>query len=142
MKKWSDKSILKKLSFSDCRSQQITINCAEFTFFGVKNQPDYTKKFRLLIYPDKYVIELKSWKLYIQQFRNKIIGYERIIDVVYGDLMKVYKFRRLRIEMEFNPRGGISSEHVLDSDWEVLGGEGRYWREEFPNDRPVERLEE
>ena len=41
---------------------------------------------------------------------------------MYDDLMEVYKPDRLRIVMEFNARGGISSKLTIDSDWKVRGG--------------------
>ena len=65
--------------------------------------------------PGKAVIELKSFKLYLHQYRNKLASYERIINAIYDDLIQVYKPKRLVIEMKFNPRGGISSKLTIDS---------------------------
>ena len=56
----------------------------------------------------------------------KLLSYERLINVVYDDLMEVYDPARLRIVMEFNPRGGISSKLTIDSDWEVRGGDEQF----------------
>ena len=69
---------------------------------------------------------LAEWKIYLQQFRNTIISYERLINVVYDDLIETYNAKRLRIVMEFNTRGGISSRLTIDSDWKDRGG-----KEEF-----------
>ena len=91
------------------------------TFLGVPHQPDFAKIY-LTMYPGKKVIELKSLKFYLQQFRDKIISYERLINVIYEDLMDVYKPIRLRIVLETNPRGGISSRLTIDSDWKSRGG--------------------
>ena len=30
--------------------------------------------------------------------------------------------------MEFYPRGGIASRLCIDSDWEIRGGEEKYWK--------------
>ena len=65
--------------------------------------------------PEKSVIELKSLKLYLQQYRNQIASYERVINVIYDDLIHVYKPKRLLIEMKFRPRGGITSKLAIDS---------------------------
>ena len=40
--------------------------------------------------------------------------------------LKVYKPKRLRIVLDCNPRGGISSRLTQDSDWKSLGGKEEY----------------
>jgi 7-cyano-7-deazaguanine reductase len=69
---------------------------------------------------------LRSLKIYFQQFRDKIISYERLVNAVYDDLMLVYKPARLRIVIILSPRGGISSRLSIDSDWKVRGGEEKF----------------
>ena len=97
----------------------------ELTFLGVYEQPDFASLY-LLFYPDKKIIELKSFKLYLQQYRNTIISYERLINILYDDIKKVYGPKRLRIILDCNPRGGISSRLTQDSDWKSLGGKEEY----------------
>lgn len=92
------------------------ISIPEFTFLGVKNQPDFGN-ITIWFYGNAYTIELKSLKEYIFQYRDTIISYERCIDVMYKHLMETYKPNRLKIEIEFRPRGGISSTMLRDSDW-------------------------
>ena len=92
---------------------------------GVYEQPDFASLY-LLFYPDKKIIELKSFKLYLQQYRNMIISYERLINILYDDIKKVYSPQRLRIILDCNPRGGISSRLTQDSDWKSLGGKEEY----------------
>ena len=41
-------------------------------------------------------------------------------------MLKVYKPKRLRIILDCNPRGGISSRLTQDSDWKSLGGKEEY----------------
>ena len=118
---WSDSSILTTITNPTELGYEVKIKNPEMTFLGVKNQPDYASVF-ITFYPKAKVIELKSLKLYFQQFRNTIISYERLINVVYDDLMKAYEPNRLRITMIFNPRGGISSKLTIDSDWSIRGG--------------------
>ena len=124
-KKWSDNSILKSLKNPSNKSYEIKIKSPEITFLGVKNQPDFAKLF-IIFYPNEKIIELKSLKIYLQQFRNTIISYERLINVVYDDLIETYNAKRLRIVMEFNTRGGISSKLTIDSDWKDRGGNEEY----------------
>ncbi len=122
---WSDPEILTTIVNPTTLGYEVKIKNPEVTFLGVKNQPDYANVF-ITFYPNEEVIELKSLKIYFQQFRNKIISYERLINVVYDDLMNVYAPNRLRVTMEFNPRGGISSKLTIDSDWKIRGGDERF----------------
>jgi 7-cyano-7-deazaguanine reductase len=125
MKVWSDPTILKSIPNPTDRDYEIKIKSPEVTFIGVKDQPDFADLF-VTIYPRGKVVELKSFKFYLHQFRNKIISYERLANVIYDDLMAVYEPNRLRIVMVFNPRGGISSKLTIDSDWKTRGGEEKY----------------
>jgi 7-cyano-7-deazaguanine reductase len=120
-----DISILKPLPNPAEKAYEIKLKQPELTFLGVYGQPDFASLY-LLFYPDKKIIELKSLKLYLQQYRNLIISYERLINVLYNDIKKIYKPKRLRVILDCNPRGGISSRLTQDSDWKSLGGKEEY----------------
>lgn len=102
------------------------IDIPEFTFLGAGGQPDFGN-ITIWFYANKKHIELKSLKQYIFQWRDTLVSYERVINCIYEDLLQVYDPDRIRIEIVFKPRGGISSTLVIDSDWEVRGGSGRLW---------------
>ena len=97
----------------------------EFTFEGVRSQPDFASIY-LTFYPNAKVIELKSLKEYFFAFRSQLYSYERVINVIYDDLMAVYEPQRLRIVLICNPRGGISSKLTVDSDWKIRGGDDNF----------------
>ena len=120
-----DISLLKSLPNPAQKAYEIKLKQPELTFLGVYEQPDFASLY-LLFYPDKKIIELKSFKLYLQQYRNTIISYERLINILYDDIKKVYGPKRLRIILDCNPRGGISSRLTQDSDWKSLGGNEEY----------------
>jgi len=122
MKKWDsiDSSILKSLP-NAAKGYEQKIVIPEFTFLGVHNQPDFGV-ITIWFYGDDKTIELKSLKEYIFQYRDTVISYERCLDVLYKQLKAVYNPTRIRIEIEFRPRGGISSKMTVDSDWGHLGG--------------------
>lgn len=120
-----DNSILKALPNPTNESYEAKIKIPECTFLGVQEQPDFAT-FYLTFYADKKIIELKSLKQYIYQLRDIIVSYERLINIVYDDLMKVYQPERLRIVMICNPRGGISSKLTIDSDWAIRGGQEKF----------------
>lgn len=106
--------------------QRITI--PEFTFLGKHTQPDFGS-IKLWFYGQDKTIELKSLKNYLFQYRDTVISYERCIDVLYKHLMQTYQPVRLRIQIDFRPRGGISSCMTADSDWGHLGGTDTLWQD-------------
>ena len=128
MKKWDsiDSSVLKSLP-NAAKGYEQKIDIPEFTFLGVRDQPDFGH-INIWFYGDAKTIELKSLKEYLLQYRDTVISYERCIDVFFKDLWKVYEPDRIRIEISFRPRGGISSTLTVDSDWGHLGGSDKLWQ--------------
>lgn len=116
-----DRGILKSLPNPTNEAYEAKIKIPECTFLGVQEQPDFAT-FYITFYADKKIIELKSLKHYIYQLRDIIVSYERLINIVYEDMMKTYEPTRLRMVMVCNPRGGISSKLTIDSDWGIRGG--------------------
>lgn len=120
-----DKSILKSLP-NQAKGYEQRIHIPEFTFLGAQEQPDFGV-IRIWFYGDTKTIELKSFKLYLYQYRNTIMSYERCLDMLYKHIKETYEPMRVRIEIGFRPRGGISSKLVVDSDWGHLGGTDKLW---------------
>ena len=121
-----DQSLLKSLP-NAARGYEQRITIPEFTFLGVHNQPDFGH-IVIWFYGKDKTIELKSLKEYLYQYRDTIISYERVVDVLYKHLMAVYEPERIRLEIEFRPRGGITSKMTVDSDWGHLGGTDSHWQ--------------
>ena len=103
------------------------IDIPEFTFMGVHNQPDFGH-IKIWFHGEKSTVELKSLKEYLLQYRDTIISYERAIDVMYKHLIEAYKPFRLRLEIQFRPRGGISSTMRVEIDWGNFGGRDKLWQ--------------
>jgi 7-cyano-7-deazaguanine reductase len=120
-----DKSILKSIPNPSKEAYEIKIKIPEFTFLGVKEQPDFATVY-MTMYPSDRIIELKSLKLYSFHLRDIVVSYERLINIMYDHMMEVYKPERLRLTMICNPRGGISAKLTVDSDWEVRGGDEKF----------------
>jgi 7-cyano-7-deazaguanine reductase len=120
-----DIKILKSIPNPSKEAYEIKIKIPECTFIGVGNQPDFATLY-LTMYPGSHIIELKSLKFYIFQFRDITTSYERFINVVFDHLIEVYAPDRLRLVIIFNPRGGISSRLTIDSDWAIRGGTDKY----------------
>jgi len=110
---WSDTDLMKKIKNPNTNRQYtIKINTGEITMIGVHNQPDFAS-IEIEFIPRKYIIELKSLKLYFLQFRNKILSYERLSNIIYDDIKNIYNPIFLKLTMTFNPRGGISSTIII-----------------------------
>jgi 7-cyano-7-deazaguanine reductase len=121
-----DGNILKSLP-NAAKGYEQRISIPEFTFLGVHDQPDFGN-ITIWYYGNTKTIELKSLKEYLFQYRDTVISYERCLDVLYKHLKEAYEPDRIRIEIEFRPRGGISSKMTVDSDWGHLGGTDQYWQ--------------
>ena len=127
-----DSSMLKSIPNPEkVKPYEVKIKQPEVTFLGVYNQPDFATLY-VLMYPNGRFVELKSFKEYLQQYRDVVISYERLVNQIYDHMKEVYTPERLRLVLDCNPRGGISSRLTIDSDWEALGGEEKYkeWRED------------
>ena len=120
-----DRTLLQGIPNPSGQAYEVKIKIPEFTFLGVKEQPDFAVIY-LTFYPGKKVIELRSLKHYVFQLRNIIVSYERLINIIYDDLLAVFEPERLRIVMVCNPRGGISSRLTIDSDWKARGGPEKF----------------
>ena len=59
--------------------------------------------------PDDKIVELKSLKYYLLQYRNVGIFYEHVVNRILDDLVAVVKPKRMEIIGDFTPRGGIST---------------------------------
>jgi 7-cyano-7-deazaguanine reductase len=91
------------------REYTIEIRCPEFTSVCPKTgQPDFgTLTFTYV--PAEKCVELKSLKLYLQQFRNEGIFYEHATNRILDDLVAVVQPRRMTLVATFTPRGGITT---------------------------------
>ena len=91
------------------RAYTIETTCPEFTSMCPKTgQPDFAT-LTLTYVPGKLCIELKSLKLYLQQFRNEGIFYEHATNRILDDLAAVCQPREMTLVAAFTPRGGIST---------------------------------
>lgn len=90
----------------------ITLTCSEFTSLcPVTTQPDFGE-ITIVYIPGKHIIETKSLKLYLMQFRDKGAFNEALVDAIADDLWAQAQPVELEVHGEFNSRGGISI-HVL-----------------------------
>jgi 7-cyano-7-deazaguanine reductase len=65
--------------------------------------------------PDKKVVELKSYKIYLNSFRDEKISHEAVVNRIYGDLESALKPRSLEVIGDFNPRGNVKTVITVSS---------------------------
>lgn len=100
----------------DGKPQEITYETDEFSavcpFSGL---PD-VGVVRIVYIPSGKIVELKSLKYYFISYRNVGIYQEAATNRIYCDMEKLLDPKYLRIETEYNIRGGILARCVMDSD--------------------------
>jgi len=64
--------------------------------------------------PDKKIVELKSFKYYLLQYRNVGIFYEHVVNRIIDDLVSIIKPKKMSVEGEFTARGGVTSRVIAE----------------------------
>ena len=59
--------------------------------------------------PDEKIVELKSLKFYLLQYRNVGIFYEHVTNRILDDLAQRLRPKKMEVTGEFTARGGIST---------------------------------
>jgi len=91
------------------RDYEIKIIAPEFTAVCPRTgQPDFAT-LTLTYVPDELCMELKSFKLYLQSYRNRGIFHEHVTNAMLDDFVKSCHPRRMTLIGEFNARGGITT---------------------------------
>jgi len=93
--------------YKEQRDIDITIQQPEFTSVcPMTGLPDFgciTIRYR----PDIKIVELKSLKFYILQYRNVGIFYEHVVNKILNDLVEALHPKYMEITGDFTARGGI-----------------------------------
>jgi 7-cyano-7-deazaguanine reductase len=102
------------------RDYTVRIRIPEFTCLCPKTgQPDFAVLYLEYI-PDMLCVELKSLKLYVWSFREEGAFHEDVTNRILNDLVEVCQPRFMRLRAEFNVRGGIYTDVVVEyrqADW-------------------------
>ncbi len=96
------------------RDYLIETVCPEFTSVCPKTgQPDFGT-LTISYVPDQVCVELKSLKLYLQQYRNHGAFYEDVSNLILNDLVAVAQPREMTLVADFTPRGGIRTSITVE----------------------------
>ncbi len=91
------------------RAYEIEFQAPEFTSVcPMTGLPDFGT-LTVTYTPGERCIELRSFKYYLQTFRNRGIFYEDVVNQVLDDVVAAIAPRWVMVTGEFNTRGGISA---------------------------------
>ena len=89
------------------RKYTVEFSCPEFTCICPRSGfPDFAT-INIKYVPDKYCVELKSLKLYINGFRNKKVFHEDVTNHILQDMIDLLDPWEIEVEGDFNVRGNI-----------------------------------
>ena len=121
----NEKKIKHKIESHDTVKTDV-LDCIEYEFKSRRDidiiikQPEYTSicpmsglpdvgcitiKYR----PDTRIVELKSLKFYLLQYRNVGIFYESLVNRILDDLVAVLEPKFMEVTGDFTARGGITT---------------------------------
>ena len=96
------------------RDYTIRIDVPEFTCLCPKTgQPDFAT-IHIEYIADKLCVELKSLKMYIWSFREEGAFHEAVTNQILNDLVAASNPRFMRVRADFNVRGGIYTNVVVE----------------------------
>lgn len=91
------------------RKYKIEFTCPEFTCVCPRSGfPDFATIYIKYV-PDKYCVELKSLKLYINGFRNEKVFHEDVTNNILDDLVKLLDPHEIEVVGDFTVRGNIKT---------------------------------
>jgi len=91
------------------RDYEVSITLPEFTCLcPISGYPDFAT-IHVKYIPDQSIIELKSLKLYINQFRDQSHFHEAAVNKILDDLVHCIHPRWMEVIGDFNPRGNVKT---------------------------------
>ena len=97
------------------RDYKVKVSIPEFSCVCPRTgMPDYAV-IDIHYIPDKHIVELKSLKLYMLEFRNMGIFHEHVTNKIMDDFKNASKPRKIEVWGRFNPRGGICT--IVEARW-------------------------
>ncbi len=104
------------------RDYTIHIDTPEFTCLcPLTGQPDFAS-IEIEYVPDELCLELKALKLYFWSYRDRGAFHEAVTNQILTDLAEAIAPRFMRINAEFNVRGGVYTRVVAEhraADWQA-----------------------
>jgi 7-cyano-7-deazaguanine reductase len=100
--------------YKDIRDIDITIQQPEFTSVcPMTGLPDFGC-ITIRYIPNNKIVELKSLKFYMLQYRDVGIFYEHVVNNILNDLVEVLDPKWMEITGNFTARGGITTKVAVE----------------------------
>ena len=94
---------------TEVRKYQVEFTCPEFTCLCPRSGfPDFAT-IHIRYVPDKWCVELKSLKLYINSFRNRKVFHEDVTNFIIQDLIDLLDPWEIDVVGDFTVRGNIKT---------------------------------
>jgi len=77
--------------------------------------PDFAKIYIRYV-PDRWIVELKSLKLWLNKFRDRYVSHEAVTNLIFDELKKLLEPRYLEVVADFHPRGNVHTVVKVSSD--------------------------
>lgn len=96
-------------------STKITFN--GFTFHSGKNQGFHHGKIVIEYIPKLYLLELDSLHEYLMHFKKQCVYYEKIINLIYFQIMEQCSPKKLKVYCSFIHEDQFTVEYTKESSW-------------------------
>ena len=91
------------------RRYSVEFTCPEFTCLCPKTGfPDFAT-ISIKYVPDRWCVELKSLKLYINHYRDMHVFHEDVVNIIMEDLLKLLDPHEIEVVGDFSVRGNIKT---------------------------------
>jgi len=99
---------------------KIKIELPEFSALCPRSgYPDYATIYLEYI-PNRWVVELKALKIYINTFRNRYISHEESANEIFSLLNKKLQPHYMKLVADFYPRGNVHTVIEIDTDMQII----------------------
>lgn len=89
------------------RDYKVEFTCPEFTCICPRSGfPDFATIY-IDYFPDKWCVELKSLKLYINGFRDEKVFHEDVTNKILDQLVELLSPKKMTVKSDFSIRGNI-----------------------------------
>ena len=91
------------------RDYEIEISFPEFTCLCPRSgYPDFAT-IRVVYTPGESIVELRSFKMYLNSFRDRAVSHEAATNEIFDALKKTLEPRRMEVTGDFNVRGNVKT---------------------------------
>jgi 7-cyano-7-deazaguanine reductase len=104
-----DMLVSKPYDYAGRRDVKVVVSQPEFTSLcPMTGLPDFGT-LTITYRPYKTIVELRSLKLYLLQYRQMGVFYEHVVNIVLDDLVEVIDPLWMEVRGDFRPRGGMTT---------------------------------